>query len=46
MEKYTKDYGCIIVDNENIYSNSMEKIMFFKAENLNGKSFYVGSLGD
>ena len=46
LDKYTKDYGCIVIDNVNQYELSIDRITFFKADDLSQNKFYVGSLGD
>jgi hypothetical protein len=48
MEKYTKDYGCIIIDNSNKYDNALDKLTYFKAKDVTKETprLFIGSIKD
>jgi hypothetical protein len=48
VEKYTKDYGCIIIDNSNKYDNAIDRLTYFKASDVSKENpkLFIGSIKD
>ena len=44
IDYYTRDFGCLIIDNFNKYDNVLDRVKFIKATNLDKQNFIIGNV--